>query len=117
MDLGCARLFTEADDRHLRQAAFDRALEARVWLDAVDRHDPIGTGGVAVEVQRHVVRSTRYLNGLHRRPDLAVDRLLGHPQRLQHRPLALRRRTAVASHRGHDERSRTELAQTTDCSA
>ena len=55
--------------------------------------------------------------GLHRRPDLAVDRGLGHPERLQHRPLALGGGAAVAAHRRHDERLRAELAQPADRAA
>ena len=55
MDLRRARLLAEADDGHLRAAALDRPLEAGVRLDAVDREDAVGAGGVAVEVQRHAV--------------------------------------------------------------
>ena len=52
------------------QATLDRALEAGVRLDPVDRHDAIGAGGVAVEVQRHAVGGAGDLDRLHRRPDL-----------------------------------------------
>ena len=114
VDLRSARLLAEPDDGHLRQAALDRALEARVRLDPVDRHDPIGAGRVAVEVQRHAVGCSGNLDRLHGRPDLAVDGLFGHPERLQHRPLTLGRRAAVAAHRRHDERLCAEVAQPTD---
>ena len=51
VELGRARLLAEADDGHLRAAALDRALERRVRLDPVDGHDPVGAGGVGVEVE------------------------------------------------------------------
>ena len=74
VDLGGAGLLAEPDDSHLRQPTLDRALEARVRLDPVDRHDPVGARGVPVEVQRHAVSRSGNFDGLHRRSDLAADR-------------------------------------------
>ena len=114
VDLRGTGLLAETNDSHLGQPALDRALEAGVWLDAIDWHDPVGAGRVAIEVQGHAVVRAGDLDGLHRRSDLAIDCLLGHPQGLQHRSLALGRGAAVAAHCRHDERCRTEGAQAAD---
>ena len=117
MDLRGTGLLAESDDGHLGEPALDRALEARVRLDPIDWHDPVGAGRMAIEVQRHAIVRAGDLDGLHGRPDLAVDRLLGHPEGLQHRSLALGRGATVAAHRRHDERRRTECAQAADGAA
>ena len=117
VDLGGTRLLAEADHRHLGEPTLDRALEAGVRLDAVDRHDPVGAGRVQIEVQRHAVWGSGNLDGLHGRPDLATDRRLGHAQRLEHLPLAVGGGAAVTTHCRNDERLGAQCAQAGDCTA
>ena len=53
-------------------------------------------------------------DGVHRRPDLAAERLLGHAERLEHVDLPRCGGAAVRTHRRHDERLGAELAQGVD---
>ena len=80
MDEEGAGLLAEADHRHLHAARLDRTLEARVGLDPVDRKEAIGGGSVGVEVHRRAGRGVGDHDGVHRRPDLAAEGLLGHAQ-------------------------------------
>ena len=114
VELGGSRLLAEADDRHLRAAALDRALERRVRLDPVDGHDPVGPGGVGVEVEPAAVGGVSDDFGVHRRPDLCAERVLGHAELGQHRPLPVRGGPAMAAHRRHHEGIGAELAQAAD---
>ena len=108
----------EPDNGHLRQAALHRTVERRVRLDAVDRQDDVGGCRMTVEVEADradlVVIRGGHDGGLHGRPDLGADALLGDAEAGQRGELAIGGRTAVAAHRRDDERFGSELAEPGD---
>ena len=117
VDLGGAGLLAEADDRHLRAAALDRAVEAGMRLDAVDGQYPVGARCVPVEVERHAVGCAGDLDGLHRRPDLRADRVRRHTEFFDHLALALCSCAAVTAHRGHHEWLCAQITEALDGAA
>ena len=87
-------------------------------LDAVHRKDHVGGRRMAVEVEADradlVVLRGGHDGGLHARPDLGADPILGDAEASQRGELTIGGRTAVAAHCRHDERQRAQVAQPCD---
>ncbi len=107
-------LLAEPDDGHLHAAGLDRPLEAGVRLDPVDGQEPVGRGGVRVEVHGRAGSGVCDDDGVHRGADLGAQRHLGHAELGEDVDLPVGGRPTVRPHRGHDERLGAELAKGAD---
>ena len=107
-------MFAEADQHHLVQSRFNVADEARVRLHATDDQHMIGLRGVLVEVNWNPLRRVIDDDRLHRRPDLAAHCLGSDAVSRENPQLTFGRSATVASHRGDDERVRTEALHVID---
>ena len=87
-------------------------------LHTVDRQDEVGARRVTIEVEADradlVVMRGCDDGGLHRRPDLGADAVLGDAKSGQRGDLAVSGRSAVAAHGRDHERFGSEMAQPGD---
>jgi hypothetical protein len=106
------RVLAQADKHHFVQARFDLAHETRVGFHSAANQHVVGFVSVLVEMHRDVVpRRVGHDHGLHRGADLGPHVVRRNAVAFQNRPLAFRRASAVRTHRGHDERLRSQPAK------
>src|SRR5919112_1023883 len=99
-------LLAQPDGEHLRRPALDGSPERGVGLDPVDHDHRVGLVSVTVHVYGYASGRLPDSHALHRRPNGTADLFLADAEVLENPRLALRRRGAVAPHRGDHERLR-----------
>ena len=102
---------SQANKRHLHQAAFIASVKIGVWLDPVDKDRAVGLVDVTVHEKPARQVSARQLDDVHGGTNRRADCRLGDAVRLQNRRLPFGRRSAVASHRRYNERLRAPCLQ------
>ena len=110
----CPRAVAQADQQHFHQAAFDRADERGVRLDAIADQNMVGLEGQAVEMDRETLRRPADNHRFHVRADRATDGSFGNAVGLDEPPLAFGRSAAVAAHGRHDEWAGAEAPEVLD---
>src|SRR5215211_7780460 len=98
-----APLLAQPDGEHLCRTALDGSPERGVGLDPVYHDDRVGLVSVTVHVDGHTLGCLTEPHRLHRRPHGTPYLFLAHAEVGEHLCLALRRRRAVAPHRGDHE--------------
>src|SRR5215831_484163 len=95
---------SQTDREHLHQPALDPAVERRVPLDA--RHDHHGVSRKRGGIDEHLdlIAGAAERDDVAAGDDRAACRVLSDPESRDYVRLTRRRRRAMASHRGNDER-------------
>ena len=107
-------VFAEPDEHHLHQPALHLADEVRVRFDSPTNHHVIRSEGVFVKVDGKTFRRLADDHGFHTGANRAAAKIFRNAVRFDHFALPFRRSAAVAAHRRHDERLRSELFQVRD---
>ena len=104
----CPSVFTETDQHHFHQPAFDIAGKPGVRFDPAADYYVVGLIGVFVEMHRNALGGLAHDDGIHAGLDRTSHRLLGDAVALDDLTLSFGGAAAVAAHRRHQERRRAD---------
>lgn len=110
-------MFSQADEHHLHQAAFESSCETGMRFDSANDQHVVRFGSDAIEMHIEAFGGSRHDDRVHGSSDGAAAGLFGDAESCEDSDLPFGRAATMASHRRDDKRFGTEGAEVCCCNS